>query len=347
MSFKPQDFFIGVTDFFSVLLPGALLTYVLLGILQDDIFGPEKLLDASENVVSQWIVFLVISYIVGNIVFMVASFLDLTYDSFLRRRFFQSEHDLPYKTARSIHWKHIDTDQTLKQLLADGVIENEEFKRIRSSPRREIFNTYKWSQHFLLFTNPDALDDVQRIEADSKFFRSLVIAFLIISGLLLWEGKIALAIISLVLSALCYYRYGDLRHKATQKAYEIVVTHHYLQTNGPAEEMEHKEAYTALKQHLTDDFVNRYTETIDMVTQGFSTNLKRLTIPRGETRILSTDQNESWFCLQGSGSLNISEGSGFVVSNLTPNAIVPIPKDRDFTVHNKTQETIEILAFEN
>ena len=31
MNFEPQKFFIGLMDFFSILLPGALLTYLLMG----------------------------------------------------------------------------------------------------------------------------------------------------------------------------------------------------------------------------------------------------------------------------------------------------------------------------
>jgi hypothetical protein len=31
MNFDPQKFFIGLMDFFSILLPGALLTYLLMG----------------------------------------------------------------------------------------------------------------------------------------------------------------------------------------------------------------------------------------------------------------------------------------------------------------------------
>ena len=31
MNFEPQNFFVGLMDFFSILLPGALLTYLLMG----------------------------------------------------------------------------------------------------------------------------------------------------------------------------------------------------------------------------------------------------------------------------------------------------------------------------
>ena len=37
MNFDPQKFFIGLMDFFSILLPGALLTYLLMGEVGPDL----------------------------------------------------------------------------------------------------------------------------------------------------------------------------------------------------------------------------------------------------------------------------------------------------------------------
>lgn len=181
MDLKPSDIFIGVIDFFSVILPGALLTYFLSGMYYGDIFGDGKILREPSSEPAKWAVFLLASYIVGNLVFMLSSFLDRTYDGFLRRRFFQNKYDLKFKTARHIHWKHINTDARLNDLRQADILSKADHDEIMGDPEREIFNTFKWSQHFLLFNKPEALAAVQRVEADSKFFRSLVIAFLIIA----------------------------------------------------------------------------------------------------------------------------------------------------------------------
>ena len=39
MNFEPQKFFIGLMDFFSILLPGALLTYLLMGEVGSVVLG--------------------------------------------------------------------------------------------------------------------------------------------------------------------------------------------------------------------------------------------------------------------------------------------------------------------
>jgi hypothetical protein len=39
MNFEPQIFFIGLMDFFSILLPGALLTWLLMGVVGPVVLG--------------------------------------------------------------------------------------------------------------------------------------------------------------------------------------------------------------------------------------------------------------------------------------------------------------------
>jgi len=357
---KPQDFFIGVIDFFSVLLPGTLITYFLMGVFYDnhDVFGPGKIFPSPENEVIKWVFFLIVAYLIGSIVFMIGSFLDRIYDKFLRRTLFQKNYDLTYLAARDVHLKHIDTDEKLGTLLRRGSISNEEYQEITQDPKREIFNTYKWSQHFLLFKSPEAIEDIRRTEADQKFFRSLVVTFFITAVVLLIQRKIPPAIISIVLVVLSFYRYGDLRYKATQKAYEMIVTYFHLEpaatTRPPAlpvpekpVEQHEREDYSTLKRSLTDDFRRLHREQIVALTAGFSKNMKQVSFGKGETPELSADRNESWFCLRGSGVLNIEDAGETVQSILLPNAIIPLPKGSKFSVRNGSNEAIEILVFEN
>ncbi|HEX5483992.1 MAG TPA: hypothetical protein VFZ08_15325, partial [Terriglobia bacterium] len=80
MDFDPQKFFIGLTDFFAVLLPGALVTYflnqagigkALLGNGFADLQGP-----------AGWVAFFFASYLLGHFVFLLGSWLidDHVYD---------------------------------------------------------------------------------------------------------------------------------------------------------------------------------------------------------------------------------------------------------------------------
>lgn len=77
MNFDPQKFFIGLIDFFSILLPGALLTYLLMGEVGLFVLGERysKLAGAEA-----WAVFLFASYLFGHLVFLLGSWLDEFYD---------------------------------------------------------------------------------------------------------------------------------------------------------------------------------------------------------------------------------------------------------------------------
>src|SRR5437660_5379215 len=78
MNFEPQKFFIGLMDFFSILLPGAMLTYLLMGEVGPVVLGSaqfEKLTGAGG-----WVAFLISSYLFGHLIFLVGSWLDEFYD---------------------------------------------------------------------------------------------------------------------------------------------------------------------------------------------------------------------------------------------------------------------------
>jgi hypothetical protein len=71
MNLEPQKFFIGVVDFFSVLMPGALLSYTL-RYLRVLLLGPDSLGEAQG-----WLMFFFSSYLLGHFIFLIGSWLDL------------------------------------------------------------------------------------------------------------------------------------------------------------------------------------------------------------------------------------------------------------------------------
>src|SRR4051812_26091687 len=85
-SMKPSDVFVGVVEFFSVLLPGAIASYLGMAALDHfhhlknphlhlD-FDPKDLPLLHEHEVAAWAAFLICSYILGHVLFAVASLLD-------------------------------------------------------------------------------------------------------------------------------------------------------------------------------------------------------------------------------------------------------------------------------
>jgi len=98
MNFNPQQFFIGLMDFFSVLLPGALLTWLLMTEVGPVVLGDRY---AKLDGAQAWTAFLFASYLFGHLVFLLGSWLDEFYGWGLQKELQFQEHKPPCgQTAR-------------------------------------------------------------------------------------------------------------------------------------------------------------------------------------------------------------------------------------------------------
>jgi hypothetical protein len=349
---KPSDFSIGVIDFFSVILPGALLTFFLKGMFYGTLFGEGKLFPEPQEGIAESAVFLMVAYIVGNLIFMLASRLDASYDKHIRKRLFQPKHDVTYKVASQLREKFIETDVRLRELVVVDKLTEPDCQTILKNPNRHILNTFKWAQHFLLFNKPEALAEIERTIADSKFFRSLVICFLIMAVVLLVGKKTLFPGIFVALAVLCYYRYGELRFKATLKAYELIITFFYQKPKTVVDEVDSgtkPRSVAHLKTDLPADFSDHHRSTILFLAKGSVKPPKRIAIApalRSDQRFIS-EQNEWWYCLEGRGCLQTVAGGKTVKTILLPRAIVPIVKGSEFSLSNEGKQPIELLSFEH
>lgn len=77
MNLDPQKFFIGLMDFFSILLPGALFTWLLMDEVGSVVLGDRY---AKLDGAQAWATFLFASYLFGQLVFLLGSWLDEFYD---------------------------------------------------------------------------------------------------------------------------------------------------------------------------------------------------------------------------------------------------------------------------
>lgn len=225
MGFDPSKFFIGLTDFFSILLPGALLTWLLM-----DEVGPAVLGDRYANLdeAQSWAVFLFASYLLGHLVFLIGSWLDEFYDwarSYtLNRQIRQLALRgtlLPW-FARFLVWMVFKNERNLAVRRAEAIKDHE----LSAVNGKRAINTFQWCKALLNLENQQSLSVVQRFEADSKFFRSFTILLLLV--LLTWPlhtrwPPVGFAV-ALVLLLLALWRYMEQRHKATNQAYWSVIT---------------------------------------------------------------------------------------------------------------------------
>jgi len=222
MSFEPQKFFVGLMDFFSILLPGALLTLLLMTLISPP---PVEELKKTGLPGVEWAAFLVVSYMSGHLVFLVSSWLDEFYD-WLRRytlntQVFILAHrgkvlSLPARAVTRLLFKKE------RNLAVDraGKIKRETLKKIGGG---NSINTFQWSKAWLMKESPEALAAVERFEADSKFFRCFVVVLMIMSLVWTFQGN-WMAYISLGLIPLAFWRYVEQRLKSTNQAYWSVIT---------------------------------------------------------------------------------------------------------------------------
>jgi hypothetical protein len=166
---KPRDFFVGVVDLFAVFLPGAALALFLQRTLSENELL-KQLLNGLPEGAAKWAIFLVASYILGHFIFAVGSFfLDDLYDVSYKKWFGERKGVPALKT------------EVIKYLLSwtrNGV--NEQNKPLPALPKELIDDeVFDLATSFVRVQSGAAAVEIDRVEADSKFFRSLIILQLV------------------------------------------------------------------------------------------------------------------------------------------------------------------------
>ena len=119
---KPGDFLLGVQDFFAVLLPGTIATWLVSHYLPPDLAATLKPGDGPEGAhATRWAVFLVASYLLGHFVFMLGAKLDGLYDQW-RKQNKPLDRDRPYEQAKELR------------------------QRVTKDLAGETFSTLKWAR---------------------------------------------------------------------------------------------------------------------------------------------------------------------------------------------------------
>ncbi len=198
---KPSEFYIGMIDFFAILLPGAIATALLVKPVGGCVLGPLMPVPASDA--ARWAAFLTCSYFLGHLIFLLGSQLDLLYDRW-RTKFRPYGNESAYQRATAIR---------------DAMIDEAE---------HDALNPFQWSRSVLLAVCPSAAEDVRRYEADSKFFRSLLVVFGLTAILFPAMGHPYAGLVSFGLMIPCVFRYAERRLKSTTQAYIHLITLHRL-----------------------------------------------------------------------------------------------------------------------
>ncbi len=195
--------FIGVIDFFAILLPG----FLLVGSVES--LNPSPLLFGGlpKGEAAQLIITGVESYVAGHFIFVLSSALDRPlYDRILRPML---DNGKAYARATALKHRYfagVPTD-------VDAPM-----------------NTFTWAKTIMTLRAPGALAEVQRYEADSKFFRSLTLLMPVLFALQVYGQRFAhdeavvTTAVTFALSFLAAWRYGERRFKSTQWAYNFMIS---------------------------------------------------------------------------------------------------------------------------
>ena len=168
MNFDPQKLFIGLMDFFSILLPGALLTYLLMGEV-----GPVVLGDRYAQLVGAkaWAAFLFASYLLGHLVFLLGSWLDRIYD-WLRDRTLNWQIGHIASRGRVLSWPIrvcvLLVFKSERNVAVDRAVKIKEHALV-TIHAKDAINTFQWCKVPLNGESAQSLADAQLIEATTNF----------------------------------------------------------------------------------------------------------------------------------------------------------------------------------
>jgi hypothetical protein len=198
---KPTDFLMNMVGFFAILLPGAIVAALMLSVDGVEIFRLAVL--PANDALAKWAAFIVLAYILGHLVFLVGSWVDPAYD-FFRECFDPYDEKSPFTHAKAIR---------------DSLLDRDEWDAV---------NPFQWCKAVLIQKCPAAATDVEQYEADSKFFRSLLVVGLVVAVAMSRTGDCVAALIAIIFSIASFVRYYDRRLKSTTQAYVHIITMHRL-----------------------------------------------------------------------------------------------------------------------
>lgn|GEM_PF-2245942 len=232
---KPGDFLIGLKDFFAVLIPGAVLAFLIAASAKgveglpswwDALTEAFKGLAAPEKTLA----LAVIAYACGQVVASLSSLLDGPIDLFERK--------YGEKTGKYILWgidpqARLVTYRRLARNLKDEVachlfpaeardptaVEN----GVAKGRAREFWSSKSFWKDYLRLCEPVATAELDRTESTQKLFRSLAVVFLLLAGATAWNSAWSAAGAALAAFVACFYLYARFRLEFMYRLYKLAV----------------------------------------------------------------------------------------------------------------------------
>ena len=234
MNFKPSEFFIGLVEFITILLPGALFAALLLLVEAKHPFsGAEPLYSFALNKDFStvfYVAYIVAAFGLGYFLNSFASGLDLPFNSVRKRIKPYSSEITNKKESEEAYcnrplsiFLQLFFELEYKVTVSTAFDETEKLRDAQHESVKRSSNVYKWATLMLETKFPAIAVEINKTMAASKFFRSLVIVFLTALVLRLF-GYINFPIwLIIVLIVLSFREYVVQRMKCIEKTYLSVV----------------------------------------------------------------------------------------------------------------------------
>lgn len=227
---KPGDVYVGVIDFFSSVIPGAIAAFMLM--TSGWIVRPQAWPRLEWGSPTGWVVFLVAAYLLGQLLSALASVpLDYLYDrAYAKWKRARSEYERGLRRRPQLRerFRQCLTDVINAADRRDGLlIAAETLKRqqltalARDAVLRpdDIGDTFRWAEAVARTKSSEGAVQAESLMAQSKLFRAVTL--LVLLGAL-WLGRLELTVLGIeaLLFLLCLWRFLKLRWDATKVIYE-------------------------------------------------------------------------------------------------------------------------------
>lgn len=243
---KPSDLLLGVIDFFSTLVPGAILAFLVM--TQDLVSPPRHWPVIHQGSPEGWVVFLISAYLLGHLVVALASTcLDPLYDRVYARWRRASAKYVKVELGKTAsRWKvtfrritHIikksnPDDELLASAKVIKGVHLQDVARVAKASQNSISNTFWWAGTVVRARIPSGSAEIDALSAQSKLFRSITV---IVPIAAIWVGEFNAFVVPLwiTLFFIVLWRFFRLRWDATQRTYEYFLVATLLRTSSGAQ----------------------------------------------------------------------------------------------------------------
>ncbi len=189
MSFKPNDFFLGLQDFLIILVPGGVFVlFIYSNDTSIDFVDVNKFLETFKAFPDLKIALLIFaSYVIGHLVNRFSSYLDVFYDLVIS-----------YKN-----------DTLISRI-----------KKLRGKKRDKSLSNFEWAKFHLYNTDSKCIQEAESKMINSKFFRSLVVVLI---PIIPFQTNLKIILLLVLLMWFSFYQFLILRKESVAMIYKHTI----------------------------------------------------------------------------------------------------------------------------